>query len=462
MSEDGSNRCVLLIGAGPLADATKRALEAGGAAVRRLEEPSDPEIREALDDRIDRVVVISRYDHVSLRLALVVAHVRPGTPSLVTIFDRDVARQLQDAVDNVRVLSMADLVAASFAGPLLDPDVLSVTLGEGGMIGIKASGDAPEKVARTWSTPGRLRRLLAVFDSIVRPFDTSARILVAGLAGFLAVLVLETLVTTVFEHRSLVDSFYYVAKVAVTVGPSPAADTGEAWFKVFSAVTMLLTLGFAAVLTAGIVNRLLDQRLTGIVGRAAVPHRDHVIVVGLGQVGFRLAMLLRDLGVPVVVVERNKEAKNVTRAKDVHLPVVIGSGGSQRLLRRLSIDSCRALAAVTSDEVENIAIAVAGRGLNEELSIALRAGDGDATSETASLFKIGIIRDVYRIAGTALAATALGYDTHAAFPHEGTMYLIVDDGKIVQFEPISSEVPGRDGPSPSRGRPPSRSGRPRS
>jgi hypothetical protein len=39
--------------------------------------------------------VISRFDHVSLRRALVVAHVQPGIPQLVTIFDRDVAASIR-------------------------------------------------------------------------------------------------------------------------------------------------------------------------------------------------------------------------------------------------------------------------------------------------------------------------------------------------------------------------------
>jgi hypothetical protein len=230
-----------------------------------------------------------------------------------------------------------------------------------------------------------------------------------------------------------VDAFYSVAKVTVTVGPSPAADRGADWFKLISSAAMLLTLGFAAVLTAGLVNRLLDPRLTGIWGRSAVPRRDHVLVVGLGQVGFRLCELFRDLGVPVLAIEQNPDAKNVGRAKDQRLPVVIGSGASDRLLRRLSIRRARALAAVTSDEVENIAIAVAARGVRDDLNIALRAGDGDATSETESLFRIGVVRDVYRIAGTALAAAVLGYEVGEAFPYEGTMYLVDDAGSIHAF-----------------------------
>jgi hypothetical protein len=71
----------------------------------------------------------------------------------------------------------------------------------------------------------------------------------------------------------------------------------------------------------------------------------------------------------------------------------------------------------------------------------LPAGDGDATSETQSLFQIGVVRDVYRIAGTALAAVALGYNAHEAFPYEGTLYLVDDDGSIEAFV-------AHDGPQP--------------
>ena len=112
---------IVLIGSGHLTDATGRALEAGGAEVQRLHEPTDPEIREALAGDVGSVVIISRSDVLSLRLALAVAHVSPGTRLLVTIFGRDVAEHLRDIVDNVHVLSMADIVAPAYAGPVSTP-----------------------------------------------------------------------------------------------------------------------------------------------------------------------------------------------------------------------------------------------------------------------------------------------------------------------------------------------------
>jgi Trk K+ transport system NAD-binding subunit len=437
----GETPRVLLIGAGHLADATARALTAAGAAVKRSEEPTDREIRDALDDRVDRVVVISRLDHVALRRALVVAHVRPGLAMLVTIFDRHVAAELQDTMANVRVLSMAQIVAPALAGPCLDPGLLSLLRGptDSGPgpdmhgVGVGVGGEGPRRVPRTWTTPGPAQRVAANLEALLRPFDSSARILVYGLVGFLAVLVVETVVTALAKGVPVVDALYVVAKVTVTVGPSPFADGSGASFKLFSAAAMLLALGFTAVLTAGLVNRLLDPRLTGIFGRSAVPRRDHVVVVGLGQVGQRLCELLRDLGVPVVAVERDPDAKNIARAKDRRLPVVIGDGADHRTLRRLSIRTARALAAVTSDDVENIAVAVAARRLHSGLHIALRAGDGDATSEVQSLFHIGVVRDVYRIAGSALAADIVGYAVREAFPYQGTMYLVGESDEINPF-----------------------------
>jgi Trk K+ transport system NAD-binding subunit len=433
-AQTGADTRVLLIGEGRLTDATERALGSGPSEVRRLHAPTDREIREALEEQhTDRVIVVSRFDHVSLRLALVVAHVRPGIPVLATIFDHDVAAHLEKAVENVHVLSMADLVAPAFAGPCLDPGLLSLIRSPAGVEGVRAVDGEPRHAERTWPTPGRARRALAAAEGVARPFASSAQILVAGLAGVIGVLVVETLVTILAEGQSPIDAFYSVAKVTVTVGPSEAAEHGPDWFKLFSAASMLLSLAFIAVFTAGLVNRLLDPRLTGIVGRSAVPRRDHVVVVGLGQVGLRLCGLLRDLGVPVVAVEQNPDAKNVPRAKDQRLPVVIGSGSSQQLLRRLSIARARALAAVTSDEVENIAIAVAARGARDDIHVTFRAGDGELTSETRSLFQIGVVRDIYWIAGTALAAAALGYDVHGAFPYKGQLYLVDRAGRIEPF-----------------------------
>jgi hypothetical protein len=120
------------------------------------------------------------------------------------------------------------------------------------------------------------------------------------------------------------------------------------------------------------------------------------------------------------------------------------------MLRRLCLPRARALAAVTSDEVENISIVVAALGMHAELRTLLRAGRGEVVNETRSLFAIGVVRDTFRISGTLLAAVALGSDATGAFLHERTVYLILPDGRV---EPADSDVRTVNGEEPGAAEP---------
>ena len=108
---------VLVLGEGRLIDVVRRVLDDAAADVIHLRVPNDRDIRRALTPDIDAVVVISRDDRISLRLALVVEGLRPGVRLIVTIYNRDLAAQVRRAVRNVRVMSMAEIVAPALAWP---------------------------------------------------------------------------------------------------------------------------------------------------------------------------------------------------------------------------------------------------------------------------------------------------------------------------------------------------------
>ena len=118
-----------------------------------------------------------------------------------------------------------------------------------------------------------------------------------------------------------------------------------------------------------------------------------MVVVGLGQVGLRLCLLLRECGVSVVALDDQPDGENVGHAREFGIPVVIGRGADPSLLRRLSLERAIALAAVTADDLENIKIALAARSEARDLRVVLRAGStrsearrnrssGSATSAT--------------------------------------------------------------------------------
>jgi voltage-gated potassium channel Kch len=327
-------------------------------------------------------------------------------------------------------MSMADIVAPSLAAACIGDDLLSTRRSADGMLAIRRAAGGPVAAPLDVRRPRARERLRANIGSLLHPYELSAKTLLAGLAGFVLILVLDSLVIGLELRESFANAVYAATKTIVTVGPNTLVDHGPDWLKLYSAVTMLAALLFTAVFIAGLIDRLLDRRLVAVVGRRTMPRRDHVVVVGLGQVGLRLCMALAELGVPVVAVERDPDADNIRRARQYDIPVVLGRGSSRAILHRLSLERARAIASVTSDEVENIAAAVAALAIRENLRTVLRAGSGDAVDETRALFRIGAVRDVYLIGGTLLAAAALGSRAEGAFLVDETVWVVAHDGTL--------------------------------
>jgi voltage-gated potassium channel Kch len=408
-----ASRRILLLGAGDLTDETCAALEAAGGEVVRLEDPSAGELRGALGRGADAVAVVSRDDAWPLRAALLVRHLDADVPIVATIFDAATGRELEHEIDNIAITSLADIVAPSLAGPCLRDDLAAVLDGERPS-GVRCEGGNVE-VAPLPEV--RARRARALATAILRPFDRSAALLFFGAVGLVFILVAETVAAAIVLDQSLVDAFYGAVKTLVTVDPNPAVQDGPDWFKVAISASMLVALLFAAAFTGGLVERLIGRNLTGLLGRRAVPRSDHVVIVGLGQVGLRLCMLLRECGISVVAIDDQPNGENVGHARRLGLPVVIGRGADPSLLRRLSLDRSIALAAVTADDLQNIRIALAAHAEARDLRVVLRAGGNATGGETRSLERLGHVRDVHRIGAVYIAGLALG---------SGAAHVVVD------------------------------------
>lgn len=418
-AEPGEDRPLVVLGDGGLARSVCAALVERGRVVRHLPAPDDARLAEALgvrdgaqpgepaDDGTGHaagLAVLFHDDHVALRYTLAAAHLAPDVPVVSSVFDRTVATQLTRLVPWLALSTPGNLVAPSLAGPCLGPGIVSATAP--GTVVVR-EGDG--LVTRPWrpDAADRRRTLLGRLSGQLRPHDPGSRILLAGLAGLVAVLVGDFAALVLGFHRHASEAFFDAARVVATVGPA-AAPQESATYLVLSALAILVTVVLTASFTAGLVERLLGDRLVGLVGRRALPRRGHVVVVGLGQVGLRLCQELRGLGLPVVAVEKYASAPSVRRARALHIPVVIGDGEDREVLERVCLARARALAAVASDDIDNIAVAVAAHAVAPGVRVVLRAGQHEAIQETRSLLPLGTTRDVTGAAAGWVVARLLG------------------------------------------------------
>ncbi|MDX1944249.1 MAG: NAD-binding protein [Pirellulaceae bacterium] len=138
----------------------------------------------------------------------------------------------------------------------------------------------------------------------------------------------------------------------------------------FPAPVMLEIARWLGALVAGIAivraafeifkQQLSDRRLRQMKG--------HVIVCGLGRKGFHLVKQLREHGDQVVVIEIDERDDELTTARAMGVPILVGDATSAILLRRAGLARASRLIAVCRDDSINIEIALQGR----EVAVASR------------------------------------------------------------------------------------------
>ena len=257
-----------------------------------------------------------------------------------------------------------------------------------------------------------MRGLIGRLRGQLHPYDSGSSVLLGGAFGLLAIIAIDTIVG--LSHGSFIRALYDATRTTATIS-APQLDDSPILL-IWATIAALLVMGFTAAFAAGIVHHLLSGRHVALFGRRVIPRAGHVIIVGMGQVGIRLAQELRALGVAVLGIERFPDASGLGLARDLGIPVIIGDATSRRVLRRAAISESIALVAAGSEERDSIAVALAATAVTPGLQVVLRAGADDAIDETKSLFPIGPVVDVNGLTAAFVARALLGEQPYSVIP----------------------------------------------
>jgi hypothetical protein len=362
---------------GALGETLVRRLSAAGVSTQLSDPPTDADAKTVLEQGgWTAAAIVTRDDALALRLTLLCAHLQPALPLWATIFDRTIVHQLRAAVPAVRLLSPSEMAATALADAC------------------QAQGVRPRP---RWTAGLRL-------------VDVALRLLVSAGLGLVAALAVQIVISLIALHEGFVNALFFSSRALATIADSPATDRASAWFKIISTVNSFVAVGLLAVFTAALVRILSRLRLTTVFGARSAPRRGHVIVVGFGQVGFRLTQMLRGRGVPVLALEAAETAPAVRLAPRAGLPLAIGRGDDRTTLQLLGVRRCAAVAAVTSDDLTNVAIGLAANDLAPGIPLVLRLGDGDVAAETDSLLHLGAICDVHDVVADEIAREILAFE----------------------------------------------------
>jgi Trk K+ transport system NAD-binding subunit len=183
------------------------------------------------------------------------------------------------------------------------------------------------------------------------------------------------------------------------------------------------------VLLAAVLEALGTFRTVSGLRRPPRGLSGHVVLLGLGKVGTRVLARLRELGIPVVCVEEDPEARGIPLARRLRVPTVIGDATQEGVLEAARIDRAHSLLALTTDDTTNLEAALYARSVTPDLRVALRLYD-DAfatavyrTLRTAHPRALTRSRSVSTLAAPAFAGAMMGRQILGAIPVERRVLL---------------------------------------
>ncbi|SIQ20533.1 NAD-binding protein [Micromonospora avicenniae] len=242
------------------------------------------------------------------------------------------------------------------------------------------------------------RRPVAVFMRAVRGFATR-KIGIAMMLVLAVVAILGALIAQTEDHISPAEALY-VTLVTTLSGADPDPDkSGGA--QVMQVVLNFAGLALIPLITAVVVDGIVNARLALHTGRLQ-PHRSgHVVVVGLGNVGTRVMAQLREYDVEVVAIDKDPEPRGGGLARQLEVPLIVGDAARPETLEAASVAACQALVIVSTDDVANLEAALAARDTRADLRVVLRLFENDFAERVEEAFGLGVSRSVSYLAAPA-------------------------------------------------------------
>ena len=144
----------------------------------------------------------------------------------------------------------------------------------------------------------------------------------------------------------------------------------------------------------------------------------HIVLVGLGHLGFRVVQHLHDMGDNVVVIELKNTADTVTAVRAMNIPVIPDDATRASALEAANIRGARTIILASQNDAVNLQIALKARSLNPDIEVVIRIFDADFAHALQEQFGFNAL-SATEMAAPVFAAAAAGADVTNPISVEG-------------------------------------------
>ena len=164
---------------------------------------------------------------------------------------------------------------------------------------------------------------------------------------------------------------------AAGITPAGMGDAGTQTFIAVAVLLMILT-PFMVHRSTGVGDLLAKTPLRRLDGKGDLKSEekskstleDHVIIIGYGPAGRHLVQVLRDTGIPFIVIEMNPDSVKEMHNDDI--PAIFGDASRRYILDLAAVKKAKLCVIATNDPASSPKIVQQARQLNPTLQIIVR------------------------------------------------------------------------------------------
>lgn len=296
-------------------------------------------------NKVAMVYILDDREDYNLGLAIALISVSGDVPITVSLFNENIAPHLSATHPNIHVLNPAKVAAPAFVQAIYQP---------------------VERFLRYVPTPVIEKQLASNSDYLIKIL----------LGSFAALVVASVTYFHYFEQLSLINSLYFVVVTIATVGYGDINLLNAGLLSKLVAICLILgSTFFIWMIFSLTIDRIIKKRTQYSLGRKKYHYRDHVIICGLGRLGYFIADELIEKGERVVIVEANENSSAINHFRNLGADVYVGDAKFPKVLEDVGVRYAKALISVVNNDYVNLEIGLNARSFNPELRLILRIFD---------------------------------------------------------------------------------------